>query len=160
MTDTRPLLALTIGDPAGIGPEIVAKGPAERAVFQTMRPLVIGDARLMETVVKGCRLDLELRAVDRPDDVQGEPGTIEILDLNNIQHHEFGVLDAAMGKAALAYIETACRLALDGSVQGIVTAPINKEAIKAAGSTFPGHTEMLASLLGIAEDRVFTLFVL
>src|SRR5439155_7386144 len=84
----------------------------------------------------------------------------EILDLHNIQHHEFGVLDAAMGKAALAYIETACRLALDGSVQGIVTAPINKEAIKAAGSPFPGHTEMLASLLGIAEDRVFTLFVL
>jgi len=65
-----------------------------------------------------------------------------------------------MGKAALAYIEMACRLALDGSVQGIVTAPINKEAIKAAGSTFPGHTEMLASLLGVAEDRVFTLFVL
>ncbi len=160
MNDQRPVLALTIGDPAGIGPEIVARGLLDPDVFRQSRPMVIGDARVMETVIKGCGLDLKLRSVSSAADVLGEPGSLEIIDLDNLKHHQFGVVDGAHGKAAIEYIEAACALARDGSVQGIVTAPINKEAIKAAGSTFPGHTEMIASLFGTPDSRVFTLFVL
>ncbi len=160
MSDTRPVLALTIGDPAGIGPEIVAKGLAESEVFGWLRPLVIGDAKVMQAAISGCNLDLRLRLVGKANDVIGEPGSLEILDLDNLKHHQYGVVDGAHGRAAVEYIEAACALALDGSVQGIVTAPINKEAIKAGGSTFPGHTEMIASLLGTPDNRVFTLFLL
>lgn len=160
MTDTRPVLALTIGDPVGIGPEIVAKGLVERAIFDLLRPLVIGDAKVMSDVVRGCGLDLRLRTVSKASEVVGEPSSLEILDLDNVKDHEFGRVDGAFGRAAVEYIETACALARDGSVQGIVTAPINKEAIKAGGSSFLGHTEMIASLLGTPDDKVFTLFLL
>ena len=158
--DNRPLLALTIGDPAGIGPEIVAKGLAESQVFDWLRPLVIGDARVMQDVVDGAGIDLKLRPVGGPADVTGEPGILEILDLDNVANHKYGSVDAAHGKAAVEYIETACALVRDGSVQGIVTAPLNKEAIKAAGSRFLGHTEMIAAQFGTPDERVFTLFVL
>ena len=160
MSDTRPVLALTIGDPAGIGPEIVAKALADSDVFASLRPLVIGDGKVMRDVVRGAGLDLELRPLSQPSEVLGEPGSLEILDLDNVRDHQYGKVDAAFGRAAVEYIEAACALTRDGSVQGIVTAPINKEAIKAAGSPFPGHTEMIASLLDTPENRVFTVFLL
>src|SRR5438477_11127716 len=160
MNDSRPILALTIGDPAGIGPEITAKALAGPGITGHLRPLVIGDAGVMEAVIRGAGLELEIRRVESPDDVSGEPGRLEILDLENVQDHRLGVVDGTMGKAAVEYIEKACVLARGGTVQGIVTAPINKEAIKAAGSPFPGHTEMLAAEFGKPENEVFTLFVL
>jgi 4-phospho-D-threonate 3-dehydrogenase / 4-phospho-D-erythronate 3-dehydrogenase len=160
MNDTRPVLALTIGDPAGIGPEIVAKGLADRSIFSLLRPLVIGDARVVEKVIQGCGLDLKLRSVESAAEVTGEPGTLELLDLNNLPRHQFGIVEAEHGRAAVEYIEKACELARDGTIHGIVTAPINKEAIKAAGSTFPGHTEMIAAQFNTPDSQVFTLFVL
>ncbi|MGE0056775.1 MAG: 4-hydroxythreonine-4-phosphate dehydrogenase PdxA [Dehalococcoidia bacterium] len=160
MADTRPVLALTIGDPAGIGPEITAKALVEQDLYSQMKPLVIGDARVMETVIQGCGLDLKLKAVSNASEVSGEAGTLEILDLANLPHHQFGVVDGSHGHAAVEYIEKACELAREGAVQGIVTAPINKEAIKAGGSTFPGHTEMIGSLFGVPDSEVFTLFIL
>jgi len=160
MADTRPVLALTIGDPAGIGPEIVAKGLAERDVYTLLRPLVIGDAGVMEEVLRGCGLDLRLRSVTSATEAAGEPGVVDILDLENVRGLRHGVVDGDFGRAAVEYIEKACTLALEGAVHGIVTAPINKEAIKAGGSSFPGHTEMIAALLHTPESRVFTLFVL
>src|SRR5690348_12517163 len=120
MNDTRPVLALTIGDPSGIGPEIVAKGLADSDIFGLLRPLVIGDAKVMEDVVRGCGLDLKLRSVSRPSEVLGQPGSLEILDLDNVKSHQYGVVDGAFGKAAVEYIETACALSREGSVQGIV----------------------------------------
>ena len=160
MSDTRPVLALTIGDPAGIGPEIVAKGLAEKGVFESLRPLVIGDAKVVSDVIRGCGLELKLRSISKPSEVLGQPGSLEILDLDNVENHEYGRMNRAFGRVAVEYIEAACGLARDGSVQGIVTAPINKEAIQAAGSPFLGHTEMIASLFGTPDDRVFTLFLL
>lgn len=160
MADTRPILALTIGDPAGIGPEITVKGLTDSEVFGLLRPLVIGDARVVEDVIRGCGLGLQVRRVQDPSEVAGEPGVVELLDLENVHNLRYGVVDGAYGRAAVEYIEKACELALAGAVHGIVTAPINKEAIKAGGSPFPGHTEMIASLLNTPENEVFTLFVL
>jgi 4-hydroxythreonine-4-phosphate dehydrogenase len=114
----------------------------------------------METVIRGANLDLKLKSVAGAEEVSGEPGTLEILDLANLQHHQFGVVDGAHGRAAVDYIEKACELARQGAVQGIVTAPINKEAIKTGGSTFPGHTEMIAAQFSVPDSEVFTLFIL
>jgi 4-hydroxythreonine-4-phosphate dehydrogenase len=159
MTQT-PLLAVTIGDPAGIGPEIVVKslGPGTRP--EGIRPLVIGDVGVLSEVVEACGVDLEIRPVGGPLEVTGDPGALELLDLANVERVSFGVVDAALGQAAIDYIEEACRLARANQIDGIVTAPITKEGIRAAGSTYPGHTEMLAELLGVPADEAFTMFVL
>jgi 4-phospho-D-threonate 3-dehydrogenase / 4-phospho-D-erythronate 3-dehydrogenase len=155
-----PVLALTIGDPAGIGPEIVVKALAALPPGTALRPLVVGDAGLLREVVRGCRLDLDVREVAGPEEVTGASGTVEVLDLGNLERVEYGRVDAGCGRAAVEYIETACGLVRAGRVHGLVTGPINKEAIWEAGSPFPGHTEMLAELLGVGQDRVVTMFVL
>ena len=160
MSDSRPLMALTIGDPAGVGPEIAARALSERSTHELVRPLLVGDAEVMRQVVSGAGLDLRVRAISAPAELSGEPGLVEVLDLGNVGDVTFGEVDPHCGRAAVAYIERACELARDGEVDGIVTGPISKEAIKAGGSTFPGHTEMLADLLGVPEDQVVTMFAL
>jgi len=160
MADNRPLIALTIGDPAGVGPEIAARALAESSTHELMRPLLVGDAEVMGQVVSGAELDLDVRPIAAADELSGEPGVVEVLDLDNVDDVTFGAVDPQCGRAAVAYIERACELARDGDVDGIVTGPISKEAIKAGGSTFPGHTEMLADLLGVPEDDVVTMFAL
>jgi 4-phospho-D-threonate 3-dehydrogenase / 4-phospho-D-erythronate 3-dehydrogenase len=159
-TTWRPLVALTIGDPAGIGPEITAKALADPDTRQGMRPLVVGDAGVLAEVVQGCRLDLEVCPVAGPEEVTGAAGRLELLDLGNAGHVEYGKVSAACGRAAVEYVEAACRLVRDGAAHGLVTGPINKEAAWAGGSQFPGHTELLADLLGVDQDQVVTMFVL
>jgi 4-hydroxythreonine-4-phosphate dehydrogenase len=125
-----------------------------------VRPVVIGDAAVLEEAVACCRLDLEVRAIDSVAEATADPGLVEVLDLANVVDLHHGVVDGGSGRAAVECVEKAVELARDGSVAGIVTAPLNKEAIWASGSPFPGHTEMLAELFGVAADRVFTMFVL
>jgi 4-hydroxythreonine-4-phosphate dehydrogenase len=155
-----PLIALTIGDPSGIGPEIVLKALADPHVHARQRALVIGDRAVVDEVIESCRLDVRVRPVLDPADVRGERATIELLQIDNVGGAVcFGTVDASYGHAAVDYIDASCRLAKAGKIDGIVTGPINKEALRAAGSPFPGHTEMLASLLGVDLADVFTMFV-
>jgi len=156
---SRPTLALTLGDPAGIGPEIMAKALAEGSCYDALTPVVVGDRGVLEQVIDGAGLDLEIRTVDAPGDARGERGVVDLVDLDNMGEVRFGEIDAAHGRAALDWIEHACALARDGAVDGIVTGPINKEAAKAGGLKHPGHTELLADLLGADPDDVFTMFV-
>jgi 4-hydroxythreonine-4-phosphate dehydrogenase len=155
----RPRLALTLGDPAGIGPEIMAKALAEGSAYDHLVPVAIGSRGVLEQVIEGARLDLHIRAVDSPADARGERGTVDLIDVANLAEARFGEIDAGHGRAALEWIERACALAREGAVEGIVTGPINKEAAKAGGLKFPGHTELLADLLGADPDGVFTMFV-
>lgn len=159
MTDL-PRLAITMGDPAGIGPEIVLKGLSAEGDQRKHRPLLIGSLDVFEQANQGCELDLELRAVDAATMAAGDPATIDIVDLGSVPDLCHGTVAAAHGEAAIGAIETACDLARSGVVDGIVTAPINKEALKAAGSPYPGHTEMLAVLLGQDPGEAVTLFIL
>jgi 4-hydroxythreonine-4-phosphate dehydrogenase len=159
MAASRPTLALTLGDPAGIGPEIMAKALAEGSCYDAAVPVAIGDHGVLAQVVDGCGLDLELRRVETPGDARGERGVVDLVDLDNMGEVRFGAIDADHGRAALEWIEHACALARDGAVEGIVTGPINKEAAKAGGLKFPGHTELLADLLGADPGDVFTMFV-
>jgi 4-hydroxythreonine-4-phosphate dehydrogenase len=159
MAASRPTVALTLGDPAGIGPEIMAKALAEGSCYDEIVPVVVGDRGVLAQVVEGCGLELDVRTIDAPGDARGERGTVDLVDLDNMGEVRFGEIDADHGRAALQWIEHACGLARDGDVEGLVTGPINKEAAKAGGLKFPGHTELLADLLGADPDDVFTMFV-
>jgi 4-hydroxythreonine-4-phosphate dehydrogenase len=155
----RPTLALTLGDPAGIGPEIMAKALAEGSAYDALVPVVVGDRGVLEQVIEGCRLDLSINPVESPGDARGECGTVDLVDLENMGEVRFGEIDADHGRAALEWIDHACALARDGAVQGLVTGPINKEAAKKGGLQFPGHTELLADRFGVDNDDVYTMFV-
>jgi 4-hydroxythreonine-4-phosphate dehydrogenase len=151
----RPTLALTLGDPAGIGPEIMAKALAEGSAYDLMKPVGVGSRGVLEQVIEGAGLELRLRSIDAPADARGERGTVDLIETGSIEKARFGEIDAEHGRAALDAIEKACSLDVDG----LVTGPINKEAARAGGLKFPGHTELLANLLGADPDGVFTMFV-
>ncbi|WP_336049727.1 4-hydroxythreonine-4-phosphate dehydrogenase PdxA [Streptomyces sp. CA2R101] len=152
-----PLLAVTLGDPVGIGPEITARTLADPATRALGRGLAVGDAAVLRRAVTVCGLDVEVNAVGTPGEARFEPGTIDVLDLGIAPGDlPWGTVDAVAGRSAVAAIEAATSAALAGEVDGIVTSPINKEAIWAAGSRHLGHTEMLGELTGAAHfDTMF-----
>ncbi len=149
----RPLLAITMGDPGGIGPEIAAKALHEPEIHRISRPLVLGDARIMENAVRFCGLPLAVNPVDRPDGGAYMPGTADVLHLGNMDPAQLAhkEVTAPQGRASFAYIETAIRLALDGAVDATVTGPINKAAINAAGYHYAGHTEIFKEKTGAPD---------
>ena len=148
MTPYRPLLAVTMGDPAGIGPEIAAMALAEEGIQQSSRPLVIGDACVMETAVRLCGLDLAVHAVDHPADGHYRPGTLDVLDLGIMTpvDHLYAQVTAKQGDAAYRYVAKAIDLAMAGEADATVTGPINKESLNLAGHHFAGHTEIYGTL--------------
>ncbi len=137
-----------MGDAAGIGPEIISKILFKKEIFELCRPLVIGDADVMEKALEITSIKLEINSIDDISDAKFEYGTIDVLDLDNILTKELklGQISKMAGKAAVEYIEKAIELALENSIHAIVTAPINKEAINLAGYNYAGHTEILADL--------------
>ena len=153
MSPYRPILGITMGDPAGVGPEITAKALAQAGVASSCKPLVIGDRSVMAATLGLLRSPLELHAVPSPAGCRFEPGTIECLDLGNVDAARLpkGRVSAEAGRAAYAYIETAVKLCQSGEIDGLVTAPINKEALAAAGVEHSGHTEILARLSGTTD---------
>ncbi len=160
VNDTRPLLAITQGDPAGVGPEIIVKALQDEAVFARCRPLVIGDARMLARAATWLGMPpLRFERVETPSDADYAVGTIPLLEQNNADPAEIapGVLSAAAGDAAVESVSLACDLALAGDVDAIVTTPLNKEAMRLAGYPYAGHTELLAERTG--ADRVSMLLV-
>ena len=137
-----------MGDPAGVGPEIIARAFAEPAVIASSRPVVIGSAAIMKEALGLVGSPLALHVVRGIADSRWEAQTLECLDLGNVEAATLprGEVSAAAGRAAYDYIERAIRLAQAGEIHGIVTAPVNKEALAAAGVRHSGHTEILAEL--------------
>jgi 4-phospho-D-threonate 3-dehydrogenase / 4-phospho-D-erythronate 3-dehydrogenase len=155
----RPILGVTMGDPAGVGPEIIARAGAEPAVRRDSRPVVIGAAATMQAALDLVSSPLALHAVARVADCRWADGTMEVLDLANVDMHALprAAVSGAAGKAAYEYIERAVELAQTAEIHGIVTAPINKEALAAAGMQHSGHTEILARLSGTREFAMLLL---
>jgi 4-hydroxythreonine-4-phosphate dehydrogenase len=146
--NAAPRIAITMGDPAGIGPEIIAKVHERDELFQSCGPLVIGSAKVMEKVIGELRLNLSVRSIASPAAAGPRSGRVEMLDLDNVDlaKHAWGRPNAASGKAVVEYIKKAVDLAAQGEVDAISTAPINKEMMNAAGYDYGGHTELLAAL--------------
>src|SRR5215831_15357516 len=153
---TKPVLAITMGDPGGIGPEIIAKALTHADVYDNSRPLVIGERRAMEAAVRITGGPLEVRAVHQASDAGDHPGTVDLLDLHNIDIEQLGRARVCpeVGKAAYDYLERATQLALANQVGAIVTAPLNKEALSEAGWIGVGHTELLARFAGVPDKSV------
>ena len=154
----RPIIAIPLGDPAGIGPEIVVKALAGKELYDICRPLVVGDLGVIGKALEFCRLDLDIRTVSNPQDGLYRAGTVDLLNLGNvdIENLETGRVQALGGRASYEFIEKAVSLALNGKADAIATPPINKESLKAAGVPYIGHTEILAGLTG--TDDPLTLF--
>ena len=146
----KPILAITMGDPAGIGPEIVVKALSHENTYQKCRPIVTGDAGVIRRAVDLLGTGQSVNAVERVADARFEWGTIDVLDLNCIDARtfEWGKVSAQCGHAAFISIRKAIDLALAEEVDGTVTAPLNKEALNLAGHHFDGHTEIYATFTG------------
>jgi len=143
----RPIVAVTMGDASGIGPEVIVKAFLNPEIQNTVRPIVVGDARIMKTALKFAKgQPVEVHAVKRVLEAKFQNGVIDVLDLQNLEPSKvkMGQICAPCGKAAIQYLEKAIKLAMDGDVDAIATAPINKEAMHKAGYKFHGHTEILA----------------
>ncbi len=147
-----------MGDAAGVGPEVVMKALAHPEVYDLCRPLVIGDAGQLARVGHLLKLKFEIHSIEKPAGASFKPGTVDIIDCGLLPKDiPYGKVSAAAGEAAFRYIELAVKLALEGAIDAICTAPINKAALNAAGHHFPGHTEILAVLTGTPEVSL-TLF--
>jgi 4-phospho-D-threonate 3-dehydrogenase / 4-phospho-D-erythronate 3-dehydrogenase len=156
---TRPLLAITMGDPAGIGPEVVLKALAHANVFERCWPLVIGDRHILERAADWLGQTPEFDVVADPKMGSYEPGRVTLLDLENAPPDRIrvGEESAAAGAAAVEYVFRACDLAMAGEVDAVVTAPLNKAAMHLAGYEYAGHTELLTERTG--ADRVSMLLI-
>ncbi len=146
----KPLLAITMGDAAGSGPEIVAKALANAEMYDISRPVVIGDAATMIEAQKITKAPVRIRGITKLSEAEYEPGVIDVIDLRNIQLDKLtrGKVDPMAGKAAYEYIKLAVELALKKECDAIVTSAINKEALNKAGYHYDGHTQLLAELCG------------
>lgn len=144
----RPILAITMGDPASIGPEITVKALARQKIYQICRPLVVGDACMLERARRVTRLeDIRVHRVTASTEAEYAPGTIDVLDMRLVDAEALpvGRVSAAAGEAAFRYVEKAIALAMADEVDGTVTNAFNKEAVNLAGHHFSGHTEVYAA---------------
>jgi len=154
----KPTLAITIGDPAGIGPEIVAKTIADKETYRICKPVVVGDRDVMMMGIEVAGVSLEINTIESLSEARNQDGVIDLFDLANIDPDkvEMGKPRAMTGAASAQYVMFAADLALANKVDGIVTAPLNKEAMHLGGYNYPGHTELLAEKSG-TEDYAMML---
>jgi 4-hydroxythreonine-4-phosphate dehydrogenase len=145
-----PVVAITIGDPCGIGPEVVAKALAQQEVRELCIPLVVGNIEVMHQALAMVRSPLRIREANDANDVHHSPESMSILDSHNLNVEDVvpGTVSAAAGKASMEWVELTARLCLDGTVSAMATAPLNKEAASRAGYQEIGHMELLQSMTG------------
>ena len=151
MVNKKPTIAVTMGDPAGVGPEIAVKALLKPEVQDVCTPVLIGDLGILHRTAKQLKLKAKFSVLDDPKEAGGKLGVIELIDLRNVDlgSFEIGKVSVEAGRAAIQYIEKATELALNKQVDAVATGPINKRAINLAGSPYIGHTEMLAGLCGV-----------
>jgi 4-hydroxythreonine-4-phosphate dehydrogenase len=155
--ERKPFIAMTMGDPVGIGPEIIAKVIDSNELLPLCKTVVIGDAGVMRKLIEEQRLSIAVRSISSIADADPAPGKLDVLDLQNVHlaTHAWGRPDASSGAAVVEYIRRAVDLALKNDVDAIVTAPISKEMMNAAGHHYAGHTELLAELTNTRDYGMF-----
>src|ERR1051325_5293697 len=149
-----PIIAITMGDAAGVGPEVIMKSLGHAELYQQCRPLVIGDAQRLKEAGQIVKSKLGIRNLcsDTFDKASYKFGEVDCVDLKLIPKDlPWGKISSTAGDAAFRYVELASKLAVSGKVDAICTAPLNKEALHAGGHKYPGHTELLAALTGTNE---------
>lgn len=157
MTDLKPILGITMGDPAGIGPEIAAKAIANKYVYEISRPIIVGDAETILRAADIAKVKLNVNPVTDVGDAKFEYGTADVFDLKNVDIDtlEYGKVLPMAGKAAFEAVEKAIELAMAGKVDATVTGPINKESLNQAGFHYSGHTEIYADYTNTKDYTMF-----
>ena len=147
----RPFIAVPLGDPAGIGPEIVVKAVSSTEITDMARCVVVGDYNVIENAVKITNTQIKLHIIEKPEDYND--GYLNIIAINNIDFTKLhiGEISAMCGKAAYEYIEKSIKLAMEKQVAAVATPPINKESLKAANIPYIGHTEIFGALTNTAD---------
>lgn len=153
MSETKPILGISVGDPGGIGPEVTAKALDRREIYEVCRPLVVTDVRVMEDVLRFTGLPLNPNPIGRPAEGLYQHGTMDIIHVANMDpaYLRYKQVTAEQGQASFEYVTTVIDLALKGEIDATVTGPINKAAINAAGHHYAGHTEIYADLTGTRD---------
>ena len=148
--DLRPIIAITMGDPCGIGPEVVVKALADPRVHTSCRALVVGNLYAIQRAVEITGVPLRVNEVDGPNSAGWDPEQVDVLDIRNLNPEDItvGKISPACGKAAMEWVTKAGELAIAGQVAGLATAPLNKEAASLAGYQSIGHMELLQELSG------------
>lgn len=144
----KPIITIPIGDPAGIGPEIVVKALKDKEIYNISRPLVVGDKGVLQDIMKICDINYDINSIEIPSKGLYQLGTIDLIDMKNIDmgRFQYGVESAMCGRAAFEYIEKCIALALDKEVEAVATSTINKRSLKKAKINYIGHTEIFAGL--------------
>ena len=144
----RPLIAISAGDPAGIGPEVTVKALSEKTTYEQCKPLIVCDGAIIDQIVGILGLPVRVHKIGHPAQGIYEHGTLDVLDLANVdsQTFRFNEVSAMCGKASFEYVQKVIELALTGEVDGTVTGPIHKEALHRAGYDYAGHTEIYGAL--------------
>lgn len=165
---TKPTIAITMGDPASIGPEIAVKALQEKSIHAICKPLLVGDAKVFEQIIHKLKLDVKVNMVHSVAEAKFELGTIDVFDLNitDITKLQFGKIDAMCGEASFQAVKKVIELAIAKEVDATVTGPINKKSINEAGHHFAGHTEIYAHYTGtkkyamlLVEDNINVIHV-
>jgi len=154
--DPRPLVALTMGDVAGVGPEVIARAWAEEPLRALAHPFVVGDSSTLRRAVALLGTGAVVESIDRPESARPTSGVIPCLDATGQDLSEVrpGVVDARAGRASSDFLIAAIDLAMVGRIDAIVTLPLQKESLHAAGVRHPGHTEILAERCGVPEHAM------
>ena len=144
----KPVIAIPIGDPAGVGPEIVAKSIASDEVFQIAVCVIVGDRKIVEKAIEITGENLKINEIKEPEEAVDEKGVLNLINLDNVDMDTFayGKVSAMCGKAAYEYIAKSIELANAGKVDAVATTPINKESLHAAEVPYIGHTEIFGAL--------------
>ena len=154
MIGDRPVIAVPMGDPAGIGPEIVVRAAMSRDVPEKASVVVIGDTAIIRRTITFPNMPaVQIRKITFPEEGVYQPGILNVIDLHNIstEDYEIGTVSAACGRAAYEYIEQSIRMAMEAEADAVSTTPINKESLHAARVPYIGHTEIFGALTG-TED--------
>ncbi len=142
----RPIIGITMGDPVGVGPEIIVKALSRKSLYDTCRPLVLGDTQVLTDANQSLGTSLAFQDVTRPEDGHYQAGVVDVISLSGLQSDQLqpGRPSRATGRAMVKYVTEGIKWAIDGRIDALATCPINKMAMHAAGFDFDGHTELLA----------------
>jgi 4-hydroxythreonine-4-phosphate dehydrogenase len=149
----NPIIAISSGDPAGIGPEVLVKALSDKAVYVSANPVAVADSGVLSSAIDSLGLDIKINIIDSPSEGLFVPGTIDLIDLKNVKAGSVtpGIPSESSGRAAFEYVSKVISLAMNKDVEATVTGPISKEAIRMAGYRYAGHTEIFAHFTGTSD---------
>lgn len=146
-------IVIPMGDPAGVGPEIVVRAVSDRNVLDEAECVVVGEREILKRAIEITKTEIAIREIQKPEHGDFQPGVLNLINLDNVDmsHFAYGKVNGMCGQAAFSYIEESIRLAMKKEVAAVTTPPVNKESFKQGGVPYIGHTEIFGDLTGTKD---------